>query len=42
VDIDRLAEGRYDDDLIDVGVPNKVVGLLSEASSIDDDTPELG
>jgi hypothetical protein len=42
VDIDRLAEGRDDDDPTDVGNSKEFVDPLSETSGRDIDIPELG
>ena len=42
VDADKLAEGRDNDELTDVGNPREIVDPLNERSDTDADTPELG
>jgi hypothetical protein len=42
VDVDKLAEGRDNDEPTDVGNPREIVDPLNERSDTDADTPELG
>ena len=42
MDADKLAEGRDNDELTDVGNPREIVDPLNERSDTDADTPELG